>query len=454
MTTSRFEAKGRWWDPASDAHKVPGILTFSPEAGAELTLLESLTGMMDGAERTSSEGLTTLSLTEEALDRSGRYARLHGEAGGALFTLEDCIRVSSSNAFLRGMGTETIRPNQVIRGALFEHGEALEATGVSFGLQYLSQWLEESGISMEMAWRQDREPLDDDTPRFKLEGREKEDRLVVLGDGAAVALKHRIGTSGDSLSARSITQEFQWRVDAPGKVPFNDLIDVASDIQDLVSIAINRTSAFDYMRFWHPDVFRQHGEGERMPEAIDLFVRWNAEPEDEPAPVHPYDLLFSFAQLGGIAGVGRWLDAARQHRSALGRVMATRYAKDMFVSDRVLNCAAALESFDRSCTGFKNTHFKTRLERCASLAGSPFENLVGDIDTWAEAVRWDRDDIAHHYGRRPRDDVGPQYYLWLSLYFLFVLCMLRASRAPEDVFKRVMEHRQYRWLIPRIGASI
>lgn len=164
--------------------------------------------------------------------------------------------------------------------------------------------------------------------------------------------------------------------------------------------------------------------------------------------------MFTFEHLGGIDGVRRWMDAAHRHRGGLGRVMASRYAKGMFVSDRLLNCSAALEAFDRDSTGNKGTKFKTRMKRCAALAENPFTNLVGDVSRWAETIRLERDDVAHHFGRRMRSTGSETYYLWQSLYWLFVICILRDSGAPEEVFDHLQRHGQYQWLVPRIQAVI
>jgi hypothetical protein len=67
------------------------------------------------------------------------------------------------------------------------------------------------------------------------------------------------------------------------------------------------------------------------------------------------------------------MDAVAVHRSGLGRVAGTLYSNGMFMSDRLLNCAAAVEALDRLRTGYENSRFKTRLNRCAALAGKPFE---------------------------------------------------------------------------------
>lgn len=147
-----------------------------------------------------------------------------------------------------------------------------------------------------------------------------------------------------------------------------------------------------------------------------------------------------------MAGLQRWLDGAERHRSTLGRVMATRYSRHMYLSDRLLNRAAALEAFDRVETQYVQSNFSTRIRRCAELAGDPFRDLVGDVDWWIDTFRDDRDDVAHHFGRRPRDEFSAQLYLAESAYCLFVLCMMRVSGVPEAAIARVAGHQWLRWI--------
>lgn len=192
MTTDNLEVRGQWWLPGRADRKVPGILTFSPEDGPELSLFGSLRSMFEEGERTEKEGTVRLSITQAALERSGSYPRLHGDGGGTAYTLQDCLRVRSSNTILPGQGSETIRVTRILKGAFSEEEEeeALEATGISFGLTYLVDWIGETGISEE--WREANGTLED-VPRFRIEAREKPDRRAVLANGGTVSLKHSVG---------------------------------------------------------------------------------------------------------------------------------------------------------------------------------------------------------------------------------------------------------------------
>lgn len=202
------------------------------------------------------------------------------------------------------------------------------------------------------------------------------------------------------------------------------------------------------MEFRHPDLKR---EREGKPDyllPISFYAAWTAQRDDRKPP---HEMLFKFADFGGMAAVADWVRVASAHRSALGRVMATRYSKSMYVSDRMFNRAASLESFDRQINA-DNVYFKQRILRCVDLAGDKFNAMIVDRDKWADLVKGDRNDIAHHLGRDRES--AEQFFLSETLCWLFVMCMLRAMRAPESVFSSLAAHSECQWLSTKVGAVV
>ena len=66
-------------------------------------------------------------------------------------------------------------------------------------------------------------------------------------------------------------------------------------------------------------------------------------------------------------------------------------------TDHLLNCAAALEAYDRD-KHVDDINLVSRLERCAEWAGEPFAALVVDTDAWSKRLKKNRVDVAHHLG--------------------------------------------------------
>jgi len=120
-----------------------------------------------------------------------------------------------------------------------------------------------------------------------------------------------------------------------------------------------------------------------------------------------------------------------------------------------MNISAALDSFDmhRRRTG-KWVGYAERVKHCVDLAGRPFLDLIViDPDQWVERVVNTRDDLAHHRERFRTDGSVGDYLLAEQLFWLFVLCMLRLTDAPDTVYEGIGKHSQIRWLTERADAS-
>ena len=273
-----LEVRGRWWLPELPERKVPGTLTFSQEDGGRLTLLGGFRSPLEEGEREEADGVVTVSVTEESLERSGTYPRIVGLGGNTAYTLDDCFRIHRSNMFSGPEHqTETIHVNRALKGAEFEVNDPLEATGIAFSTQHLAEWIRNTGIMEQWAEGDTADP-DHGVPKYRLEARELPELRTTTGTGTGVRLKHSVGIAGDRLTERSLTQEFWWRLDVPGMASIDDLIDLASDIQDLLSIAIDGSAAFEFMSFFREDIFREHPGGRRVLYPIELYVQWNVRP--------------------------------------------------------------------------------------------------------------------------------------------------------------------------------
>jgi len=446
-----LEVNGRWWLPEKPDYKVKGTLRISEHGDSVLTLLGGLRQVEEWAERTEHEGGVTYGVSEELMRSSGVYRRILGTDGLVAFTLEDCLQFRRTNVLLPEYGLELIRANQVFRGVWFEPEERIAGTGISFALDLLQDWLMESGLRQKWNAATDgnlNSPLPDGVPRFELEAMTIGNRDLMIGN-QKLTLKHSVGTSGGRLGELSLTEEFYWKINSPELVELSSLLRTAGNVQDLVSIGTNRRAAFRNVSLLHPDVYWE-SDSDRAPKPIQVFAHWNVQPVIRKRLLVEEEMFFSFVQFGGIDGTQRWMEAASRHQRALGRAMATHYSKSMYVSDRLLNCCAALEAFDRTLNGFENSKFTSRLKRCASYAGPIFGTLVGEISTWLEEVRVERDDAAHNLGTG--STTTRAYYLWKSLYLLFVLCMLNDSGCPDEATRHLEKHQEFRLVQKRLSA--
>jgi hypothetical protein len=430
-----FEVDGQWWLPEAPDTKISGRLSVSEQGRAELSLIGALQPFLIGGDR----------------DENGMYPRIVGVAGGKAYTLEDSFQIHRSTPFMGGLDAQRILVNQVFRGAHFAHDEPLEFHAVHVTMDWLAYWVMRSGFGEEREFGRlsDRR---EGTAIATLELKRIASESCRGEDGSTVTLWQAYGVDGDRIVERRLTQNFYFSIVRPELVDPRVLVDQVSDLQDLVSIGTGKVAAFGSLDLRHPDAVWPPDEKDSHEMAIEMFASWHVVNEEAPKLLHHFQMFFTLDDLGGMSGVERWLTVARRHRSALGRVMHTRYSKSMFISDRLFNCAAATEAYDREKHEDDAT-FAARVRRCASHAGEAFVDLVEDVDVWVSALKDARNDLAHH---KPGMAAGKaeRWFLSDSAYWLFVLCLLRDAEAPEAVFGRIVEHQDYLFLQRRLQQAL
>lgn len=431
----RFEVRGKWWLPDREEHKVAGTLHFSPDEGAKLHLIGTL---------------------DSPMTADGVYPRIHGIADGNEFNLEDCFQVAfKSNMLDPDHATESVRAQQVFKGVWFTHPEEPNANQMVAKIRYLTQWIGHRGIGSEFHWQ---DGFSGNTEKLvaTIRAYAQPALSATLSSGITISLQHHVKQKMHSDMEQTL---LEWRV---ASLKFPDLISTSeatehmSDVQDLVSIACGRTAEYDEITFRHPDVSADPSLSDPKYQApIHLYVDWIARDHSKkPGRISADDMFFTFDDLGGMEGVCKWMESAKRHRSTLGRVMASRYRKGLFMEDKIFHSIAAIEAFARDRIGYSGVKLPGALEHCCNLAGAEFASLVGDVTEWKRVAKSHRDDIGHHYGRRPDQSGSQKYFLAESIYWLFVLCMLRDSGAPDLVFTRISNHHVWAWLAPKVQSVV
>ncbi|MEV8440452.1 hypothetical protein AB0425_23985 [Actinosynnema sp. NPDC051121] len=420
-----LEVHGEFWLPGAEDKKVPGSLTFSSEGGGSLKLIGSFT-----------EGHL---LFEES--RTKDYSRILGQDDKTGYTLDGCLRTRERQTF-GGGARQSFYVGQVIKDIWFDKDEAIEAEMVDIELDYLLAWTKISGISQEMTFD---EATGDMGAERHITGVRQEPRAVVLPFGT-LELRHKVMVRDQGIVGAHMTQDVSARFLFEALRPLSDAIDYASDFQDLISIATQRTAAFGGVLLHQEAWNRQMSNGRVAKRPARLYSEWRVKSDAKSTSRRRDDFLFTFEEFGGIEGVGRWMRVAETYRELLGRMMMTRYASESTVQDVVVSRVATLEGFDRQrFGGGRRTELLTRLKRLAGHAGAPFEQLVGagNVTAWCTKAKNYRHDIAHHLARFPGVEAAEMHYIGQAAYWIFVLCMLREAEAPAAVFDRLVQSQRF-----------
>ncbi|MEV7046621.1 HEPN domain-containing protein [Amycolatopsis sp. NPDC051061] len=165
-------------------------------------------------------------------------------------------------------------------------------------------------------------------------------------------------------------------------------------------------------------------------------------------------MAFTFQQLG-IDGVARWMVTAERYRSELGRVMNTLYRAGLFVQDKFLSRVAALESMHMTWSGKtgRNSLHGRLTPLAKQLGGDVFEKLVprNKRSSWVQKVVDERHDIAHHLKGSSHGN-AERFFLSETVYWLFVICMLREADAPDACFEHLARNPRFVWRAEQIAT--
>lgn len=442
--TELLNVPGVWWLPETPDHKVPGWFTYDPEEGGTLRLSGSLRPL-NWIENSLADGSVQRFIGHRP-DEDRIYPRIHGQSGDLLLHMEDAFQLSLQDHLCReDDAAEKVHVNWVITGALFDGDGPPQVHRAVVELQHLTSWVDNDALTVD--W----EDLPEDV--FAVATAHRRPTLRAdLDDDSELAVVQSLGTAGDHRHDANLVQSILLTINAtsPQRMPI--LVDRVSAFQDLLTIAAGKVANVETFHFTHNQVPKRSLAGQAIgnwKEELKYYTRW-ANRDSDRERVSPYSMLFTFSDFGGIDGVERWMRVADRYRSELTRVMAVRYNTSMFTEDRVANCVAALESFDRTRreSTDQDTNLRDRLQRCAEYAGETFVGLLGGepIDEWTKRAKNHRHALGHHLDRF-RDnmelierELGDQL-LWLAL-----LCLLREADAPDAVFTGISNNSHFRWI--------
>lgn len=434
---------GFWWLPGHQDQRVPGVLSWDPNTGGTLRLVGQLWPIVIQHSVLPDGHVQEYRDRTHDTDRS--YPVVYGEAENAAYTLLNTFQIRKRDWSLT-QSSETVRVNSVLKGGFFGTPE-LHVGQALFRLRDLAGWIGANGL--ELAYPD--EPWVGDW--FATVSATRLPKFVVPSRGPSVALEHRLEVSINGNESARINQDWVLCIDYGRLCPLQTLVDVASDFQDLVTIATERTAEFRSVALQHPDLMEYSLDGRPLSgvyKSLTYYSRWAnrvdyvAEGVGSRKPKSGYEMCFTFEHLGA-EGVGRWLDVAARFRTELRRAMTTRYSRG-YLEDKIMNLCAALESFDKHHRGTTD-NYVDRITACVDLAGDIFQDLIVDDSVdWSKRVKTLRNTLAHHGDQLRLDGSAGGHLIAEQLFWLFTLCLLRVAEMPDVVFDSISNHAQWMWL--------
>ena len=228
--------------------------------------------------------------------------------------------------------------------------------------------------------------------------------------------------------------------------PLETICDVVSSLQALVSIGMGYAAKIERVALTVNTGTVEHH----------LLLHY--EPVSYPVdPAPKGSELFSVKELGGLEGVGQWLDVLRDQAHTKNGLLADTYRRPVFITDVTSHLLIALEAYERHTAPHTRHHSLSRkdgyvqtrelLKSALGSVGQMFLDWIGDCEGWKRKVsNVRREQVAHleNYGNA---SVGGKdvYLLNRQLYTLLVVCILSQCGLSEDLLEKVVTRSRSDW---------
>jgi ApeA N-terminal domain 1 len=361
-----IDSLGLFWLPDHDGDQLAGRLKFDP-AGGGINL--SLVGAFDNA----------------VADGGEPAVRIFGWLGNNPVTLESCYSGGSTFGS-PGVAESSYYANRMFVGHHIE-SELQEFQSAEATFSYADTWVGHSGIKVENDWRTQSEPAPIYIATYTPIARDEHPF-----SRGHIQLGYRWEGKGDSIRGISMRQ---WPVFTPRYDEPHSLEAIMRDVrlvQNLMTLCVDAPVHLDKLILKHPDVHRFMLDGSDS--GLEQPIEFVSSPIPYIAPEarkvrHPYQMLLTFEELGGLPTIARWLEIAPQFQRALNSLMSVKYAEQMFAENRLMNATYGAEAFHRLTQSeryMEPIQFRQLLDAC--LEGIPEEHrewLRGKVES--ETIR-------------------------------------------------------------------
>lgn len=461
---------GEWWVPENPGHKVPGVLSYSPEHGLQLRLI----GGWEYHVTWPGEGGSTI-----VSDELQAWPLVLGIGDGKLISLLG-VRVASAKSYsLHGMFRAPDKlqlwVHTALVGAHMDESDEPAFIAASAHVEDLTAWSRRSGIRETHVFGH---TLDKSGGRIELDYLEP---LSVEVGPLTAKLSHfawqpnSVPSRAQNLSRVREHQVIRFERDDPQ--PLEYWLDLLDGMADLMSLSTLHACGIISMQVNLPPTPEQwpadHPRRDQ-PHEVNVYKRRLVQPQPSDRALDIRRLVLTLDDLPFDQLIPKWLDVRDTFAAARSMILGLRYVQNGYTETRVVTAVAAAESLHRALeppppippaefqairrtllatisperrswladklTEHSNVPtLKQRLLELVERVGEPALRLVHDPAIWAKAAKNARNNLAH-VGTTD-NDLNQLHAVAEVTSAVVILNLLYELGVPEDrLTKAVAEH--------------
>ena len=324
----KIDQLGHFWLPGNEDDALSGRIQFDPgDGGIRLTLVGTFNHVEDDGRQPT--------------------VRLYGWLGTDQVTLDRAF-CTGTKWQSPGIAETSYYANRMFVGHHIEEDEPRFQT-VRITLGYLDSWVGKTGIAEDR--RFPHPPGTEPAYAMKFTPLSLETAAFLRGQ---LTMSFSWKPGGNSIEGITFKQWPVVSIEYDKLQPLDVIVNDISRLESLVTLCLDKLTGADTVTLSRPDVCMAMLDGSisELEQPIELLFPSVAyvDPLTRKRR-HPYQMLLTYAELGGVEAVARWLDRSDYFAGPLNLIMSIRRAKFMFAENRFLNVAGAAEALHRLIIG-------------------------------------------------------------------------------------------------------
>ncbi len=446
-----FEGDGVFWLPDEPERQVAGHFQFNPTNGLNLQLIGALREL------------------PHSFAAEVEPIRILGFAAGKHLTLEDC-HWSGTNIQSPGINRESWRPTFGMAGAHWGAGEALTFTEATVEFDELPAWISLPRIEIELSRTEPTRRVE----QISVSLRPTTESSTLCGVGT---LTHRYswGLDGNHRTEATLSQSCSLTLTYPEPQILETIHGDVGLLRDVVTLGSDSPAIMTSFTLGTPQKTVAFPRQPPRQERIEFF-RQRRDPAKSGLR-EEHEMFFTFGQIGGLEGLGKWVYFARPLQSAINSLPSVKYMDPMYTENRFHNVIDAAETLHR--LHFPNyvmpaDEYERRRKAIVKALPKAHRNFVGNLlqygneprlsdrlssllkrlppaigqmlggaEEWSTVVAKVRNRLTHYDPDQPPFWASEDLY-WLSEsnYLLVLLSLLRICDAPDSAIDQVCSNQR------------